>query len=141
MWLAAKLPTDDIAFGRLNAIQPQNSQLVITHWIPTSSFLERPTTGQVRRLHNLRLTLCSGCQLNNTLVGSLHRRILPSRRKPWLCVFLCSKTNALQISNGPKNPANNIATFLFPISHYVFPAQSLNTSSLRSPLLTVSSSA
>src|SRR3954451_11761891 len=72
MWLAAKLPTDDIAFGHLNAIQTQNSQLVITHWIPTSSFLKKPTTGQIRRPHNLRLTLCPGCQLNNTLVGSLH---------------------------------------------------------------------
>src|SRR4051812_40282999 len=31
MWLAAKLPTDDIAFSYLNTIQIQDSQLVITH--------------------------------------------------------------------------------------------------------------
>src|SRR3954447_3783608 len=138
MWLAAKLPTDDIAFGRLNAIQTQNSQLVITHWIPTSSFLEKPTTGQICRPHNLRLTLCPGCQLNNTLVGSLHRRILPSRKKPWPCVFTCSKTNALQISNGPKNPANNVATFVHPMSHYIFAAQSLDNGSLQVYPLTIS---
>src|SRR4051794_15008896 len=136
MWLAAKLPTDDITFGRLNAIQTQNSQLVITHWIPTSSFLDNPTTGQIFRPHNLRLTLCPGCQLNNTLVSSLHRRIIPGRKKPWPCVFICSKVNALQIPNGPKNPANNVATFLHPISHYIFAAQSLDNSSLQAYPLT-----
>src|SRR3954453_3498321 len=139
MWLAAKLPTDDITFGHLNAIQTQNSQLVITHWIPTSSFLEKPTTGQICRPHNLRLTLCPGCQLNNTLVGSLHWRILPNRKKSWPCVFICSKANALQILNGPKNPANNVTTFLHPMSHYTFTAQSLDNSSLQACPLTAPS--
>src|SRR4051794_30091585 len=132
MWLVARLPTDDIAFGHLNTIQTQDSQLVITHWILTSSFLKRLTTGQICRLHNLKLTLCPSCQLNSTLVSSLYRRILPSRKKPWPCVFICLKANALQISNGPKNPANKVTIFSHPMSHYVFTAQSLDTSSLQS---------
>src|SRR4051794_38983758 len=41
----------------------------------------------------------------------------------------------------PKNPANNVTTFLHPMSHYVFTAQSLDTSSSRSYPLTIPSSA
>src|SRR4051812_12958591 len=88
----------------------------------------------------MRLTLCSGCQLNNTLVGSLHQRVHPIRKKSWLCVFTCLKTNALHISDGLRNPAYSIVTFSHSELHYVFAAQFLNTGSLRScPLITSSS--
>src|SRR3954447_13942740 len=87
---------------------------------------------QICRPHNLRLTLCPNCPLNNTLVSSLHWRIQPNRKKSWPCVFTCSKTNTLHISDSSRNSANNIATFLQPMSHYIFIAQSLDTRSLQS---------
>src|SRR5256714_1627221 len=109
MWLATILSPEDITFGHLNAIQTQDQQLIVTHWVPTLSFIEWPTTIQICRPHNLRLTLCSGYSLNNTHVGSLHRKIHPNRKKTWLCVFICPKTDAIQISDEPRNSANNIA--------------------------------
>ena len=111
MWFATILSPEDITFGHLNAIQTQDQQLVVTHWIPTLSFSEQLTAIQICKPHNLRLTLCSGCSLNNTHVGSLHRKIHPNRKKTWPCIFACLKTDAIQISDGPRNLANNIATF------------------------------
>src|SRR2546423_3730093 len=108
----------------------QDQQLIVTHWVPTLSFIEQLMIIQIRRLHNLRLTLCSGCSLNNTHIGSLHQRIHPNRKKTWPCVFACLKTDAIQISDGPKNPANNIATFSQPLLQYIYAARSVNDNAL-----------
>src|SRR3954471_6649604 len=70
-WLVTNLPAANVAFGRLNATQSHVPQLILTHWIPTTSFLDKPINIQIRRLHNLRLTLCSGCSLNNISIGPL----------------------------------------------------------------------
>src|SRR5256714_2536906 len=108
----------------------QDQQLIVTHWVPTLSFIEQLMIIQIRRLHNLRLTLCSGCSLNNTHVGSLHRRIHPNRKKTWSCIFVCPKTDAIQISDGPRNSANNIATFSQLLSQYIYAARSVNNNAL-----------
>ncbi|HVI21653.1 MAG TPA: RNase H family protein, partial [Bacillus sp. (in: firmicutes)] len=118
------LPATKVAFGRLNATQPSTPQLILTHWMPTTSFLDRPTNTQIRRPHNLRLTPCPGCSLNDISIGPLHRRIHPNRKKSWSCVFACSKVDTIRITDGPHNPANNIATFPQPAAQYEFAAQS-----------------
>src|SRR3954454_17487144 len=125
-WLVTNLPATKVAFGRLNATQPSTPQLILTHWMPTTSFLDRPTNTQIRRPHNLRLTPCPGCSLNDISIGPLHRRIHPNRKKSWSCVFACSKANTIRITDGLHNPANNIATFPQPAAQYEFAAQ-LNT--------------
>jgi len=130
MLFATILSPEDITFGHLNAIQIQDQQLVITHWILTLFFFERPTAIQIRRPHNLWLTLCSGCSLNNTQIGSLHQRIHSNRKKTWPCVFACPKTDAIQISDGPRNPANNIATFSQPLLQYIYATCSVNDNAL-----------
>ena len=63
-------------------------------------------------------------------VGSLHRRIHPNRKKTWPCIFACPKTDAIQISDGPRNPANNIATFPQLLLQYIYAAHSVNNNAL-----------
>src|SRR5439155_26567914 len=46
--------------------------------------------------------------------------------KSWPCIFTCSKTSAIQISDSPRNPANNIITFSQLISQYIFATRSVN---------------
>src|SRR3954470_396695 len=123
-WLVTNLPATKVAFGRFNATQPSTPQLILTHWMPTTSFLDRPTNTQIRRPHNLRLTPCPSCSLNDISIGPLHRRIHPNRKKSWSCVFACSKVDTIQITDGSHNPANNIATSPQPAAQYEFAARS-----------------
>src|SRR4051794_35793561 len=46
-WLATNLTMTNVAFGRLNATQSNEPQLILTHWILTTSFLDRPANIQI----------------------------------------------------------------------------------------------
>src|SRR5256884_8684679 len=103
----------------------------------TLSFLNRLATYQIHNSHNLRLTLYSGCSLNNTLVGPLYRRIHPNRKKSWSCIFTCSKSSTIHLLDSLRNPANNIATFSQPVSQYIFAAKSIDANALHTHVPTV----
>ena len=117
-WLAAHLVSDDVAFGRLNSMADHNSNLVISHWTPNFAHLNGTSSSNFR-LHDLRLSPCAGCSLNDPSIPLNLRSSLKSSNQIPCCFYNANNRSSI-ILDGPTSldPNLTVAAFKQPAFHY-----------------------